>query len=387
VPALVPPDEDRCVVPSLSEISRLLRLQKYHKTRSRQAEDRLRHLQNVAAKTNRLICATRSIQHTLAECIKSEDRNSFVNLLHAFHDATDDISQVPSMLADVSKASQGSFLEDLSPSARSTVLEVMTKVRHDGSFVADQLENLSQKELVALLPDLSSSRPSDSIFASSMRTMSRTSRPFGFVVDAQVDFISTYSYCSALETLIFATQSISSPSPSADARATEVWSTACARLISRQRPGSEKFVPAILDIWASSISWPCKDRLGVWILETLNRGAFLLDLANRQTFKARMETRTETPTEDELRTETFYAQAVSGLLDLLADSTGASIIPPGALAMSRSISDRLSHSPGHQRGLPQFLVTRWLSSSFLIDAITLPEVSSSDSLVRVSCAD
>ncbi|KJY02303.1 hypothetical protein TI39_contig67g00001, partial [Zymoseptoria brevis] len=368
-------DEDRQTVTPLHEISRLLRQQKYHKSRSRYAEERLRYLQIAAARTNRLTCASRSVQHTLAECIKTEDKNSFVNLLHAFHDATDDILQasVPSTGSEHAKSSHGSFLEDPTPSSRTTVLDLMSKVRHDGPFLADQLENLSQKELVALLPDWSSLRPNDSIFASSQRNSSRNSRPLGFVVDAQVDLVSSYSYCSPLETLIFGTQSLSTFGQISDTRATDVWSTVCARLISTQKPGSERLVPAVLDIWASFVPWPGKDRLETWILETLNRGSFLLDLSSRHTFKARIEGRTEAPAEEELRTEAFYSRAVNGLLDLLADTSSGSVLPPGALTLARTIFDKLADCPGHQRGLPQFLITRWLSSSFLMDAVTLPE--------------
>ncbi|EGP85120.1 uncharacterized protein MYCGRDRAFT_110582 [Zymoseptoria tritici IPO323] len=331
-------DEDRQTVTPLHEISRLLRQQKYHKSRSRYAEERLRHLQIAAARTNRLTCASRSVQHTLAECVKTEDKNSFVNLLHAFHDATDVILQapVPSTGPEHAKSSHGSFLEDLTPSSRTTIFDLMSKVRHDGPFLADQLGNLSQKELVALLPEWSSPRPNDSIFASSLRNSSRASRPLGFVVDAQVDLLSSYSYCSPLETLIFETQSLSSFGLASETRATDVWSTVCSRLISLQKPGSERLVPAVLDIWASSVPWPGKDRLEIWILETLNRGSFLLDLYTRHTFKARIEGRTEAPAEDELRTESFYSKAVNDLLDLLADTSSGSVIPPErAAAISR----------------------------------------------------
>jgi hypothetical protein len=193
-------------------------------------------------------------------------------------------------------------------------------------------------------------------------------------VDAQIDLLSTCSYTCALEALIFGPQSLSTSGLSSDTRAMDVWSTVCARLISKQKPGCERIVPAILDTWAASFPWPGKDRLETWVLETLNRGAFLLDQPSRHTFKARSEGRADISTEDELRTNAFYTQAVCDLLGLLADETGASLIPPGTLAMAQAIYENLSDAPGHQKGLPQFLVTRWLSSSFLVDAVTLPEV-------------
>ncbi|CZT21828.1 uncharacterized protein RCC_07695 [Ramularia collo-cygni] len=368
-------------VTPVREIVRLLRLQKDHQRQCRRAEDTLYRLQIATARTSRLVCAARSAQHTLAECIKSEDKASFTNLLHAFHDASEEcLAPQPEVAAEPAGADQycaHSFMDGISTDSRSSILELLTKIRHDGTFLADRLDALSQKELVDLIPDRGASRQSESMFGSSVRWSSRASRSLGFVVDAHVDMVSSYSYGSALETLMFCTWGLTTSRRLEHERSTSIWATVCAQLLSKQKPGCEKLIPAVLDVWAFSLPWPAKERLELWMLQTLQEGCFLLDQPSKQTFRARVEGRPEIPLEDVLRAEAFYAQAVDSLLDLLGDQSGPSLIPPGALTMGRTIWEKLADSPGHQQSLPQFIVTRWLCSSFLADALTLSEAHGS----------
>src|ERR1700710_824686 len=74
-------------LPSLSHIAHILRLQKYQKRHRQQIQSQLCALQEASARTVRLTSAARSIQRTLAECIRSEDKISFTTLLNAFHEA------------------------------------------------------------------------------------------------------------------------------------------------------------------------------------------------------------------------------------------------------------------------------------------------------------
>lgn len=360
------------------EIVRLLRLQKYHQQRRHRAEDGLYRLQIAAARTDRLVRAARLAQHTLAECIKSEDKASFLNLFHALRDASDACLAIhPKTTTDAQYGTQStfhSFMDSLSPGSKASTLEFLTKIRCDGTFVADHLDSLSQKELVDLIPDRGVSRQSDSVFGPSVRWSSRAPRPLGFAVDAHVDMLSSCSYASALETLVYCVRGLNGCGDIEQERSTNVWATVCARMISKQKPGSERIVPAILDIWAASSPWPAKERLELWMLKTLQEGSFLLDQPSKQTFRARVEGRSKIPPEDELQAEAFYAKAVNSLLDLLGEHVGSTLIPPAALAMCRAIWMELADSPGHQNGLPQFIATRWLCSSFLADILALPEV-------------
>ncbi|KAI7391866.1 hypothetical protein KC336_g16643 [Hortaea werneckii] len=142
----------------------------------------------------------------------------------------------------------------------------------------------------------------------------------------------------------------------------------------RFKPGSEKLVPAVMDIWTSSCDWPGKTRIDLWIAETLRKGAFLMEQPSKQSFRIRVHGRPDSSADDEKKSEDFYSQATDALLDLLADPSDVSVIPNKALEMCRAIWTKLQTSPGHQRGFPHFILTRWLFSSFLVQVVTLPEV-------------
>ncbi|CAK4034094.1 Hypothetical predicted protein [Lecanosticta acicola] len=370
------PDEEPRPVKPLADITRQLRLQRYQKRRCYQAEENLHYLQIATARTSRLARAARSVQHTLAECIKTEDKASFANLLHAFRDACDDCLR-PSAESEAGNIAEPrpttSFLENLPSSSRASILDFLAHIRYDGAFVANRLKCLTHKELIALLPDRSLPRSNDSIFGGFSRSTSRTSKPLGFVVDAQSDLLSSHAYSSTLEALVFSTNGLSKAGAYELDRATNIWATVSASLISEQKPGSERLVPAVLDIWTTLAPWPGKDRLQVWILQTLQQGSFLLEQPSKQTFRARVEGRSDVSPEEEVRTERFYNQAADSLLELFGVDSGPSVIPPGALRMCRAIWVHLRESPGHQRALPQFLITRWLFSAFVMDTVTLPE--------------
>ncbi|KAM3417880.1 hypothetical protein BST61_g6100 [Cercospora zeina] len=365
-------------VPCLSEITHLLRRQKYHKRRCLHAQEDLHRLQLATAKAARLRLTAHAVQRTLAECIRSEDKSSFANLLHAFQDVCEDAAKsshppVPGAIpAPVPAKPFESFLNDISTASRNVVLDLLAKLRYDGHFLAERIAALTPKELHALLPERVVSRSSDSVFASSSTRTSRNSRPLGFAVDAQVDVLNAHAYGSPLEALIFAPGLPLLNDHTDRQRTTEVWATVCAKVITEQKPGSERLVPALLDIWSKFEPWLGKDRLETWMLQTLQRGAFVLEQPTKQTFRARVEGRPDVSAQDDARMEAFYAEAADSLLALFGDQHSPSVIPPGALSFCQAVSRKLRDSP-QQRNLPSFILTRWLFNSFMMDLVNLPE--------------
>lgn len=360
---------------SLSHLTALTRSEQYHGQKSRQAQQHLHFATIIAARTARLSLAARSVQRTLAECIKSEDKHSFVNLFNAFHDALADCPAPSTTTGRGSSIRNGypaSFLDVLPATSQACVLYFITKVKADASFVADRLAALSHKDLMDLLPEKGLSRANDSVFGSPQKTSSRALRHLGYVVDAQTELLSCHDLPSPLDVLIHSVRGLSHGSLQDDKVATDVWATGCARLMVEQRPGSEKLVPAVIDSWASSSEWPGKERLELWLLRTLQQGSFLLEQPRRQAFAARPALLPE----EDVQRENFYTNAVHSLLSLLVDPEGASILPLGALKICEAIQTKLQHSPAHQRAFPNFAITRWLFPCFLQDAVVLPEASS-----------
>lgn len=368
---------------SLADVCRSVHLRRHQQRKSCLAQESLIQHQVAAARAIRLSCAARSIQHTLAGCLRLDDRASFANLLCAFHDASD-ACFFPNDL-DASEADAGStlqpafvdsFLDGLSSTSTGVVLDILSRVRYNAAFLTERLFCLTQKEMISLLPDRSYNPANDSIFGEVPRVHARKSNPLSLLVDSQMEVLSSQRFESALEALIYVPRSVTRADSREDELSVRIWAHVCARLIAGQKQGSERLVPAVWDIFAGMLPWPGRDRLEIWVLQTLRNGQFLLEPSTRKTFRDHLEARVEGPSEQEIRSEAFFTRAVESLLDLLSDTDDASVIPPGALRLCQAISEELSISPGHQNAFPSSVITRWLFGSFLLDIITTPEVSS-----------
>ncbi|KAH9831048.1 hypothetical protein Tdes44962_MAKER02125 [Teratosphaeria destructans] len=373
------PEDVSARVPSVNALARLARLERYQDRRRHEVQRQLLDLQITTARTARLARSATSVLRGLAECIRLEDKANFVNLFGSFQRALNECADPPfphlqgnEFRTDQSEPAE-SYLDTLPEGHYAAVLAFLAEIRHSGDFIADRIATLSQKEVLALLPEHGASKFSESVLGSSLGNYSRSSCHLGLVVDTESDLLETQAFGSPLETLVSATRGYGISTDFEDRRSLAVWSTVCSRLIMEQKTGSEKLVPAVLDIWAASASWPGKARLELWILQTLRKGSFLTEQPAKQTFRVRIQARPEPPFEDRAKVDRFYESAVHGLMELLADTAGASVIPEPVLQMCQAIWERLSPSPSHQRGFPLFVVRRWLFSSFFSDALALPE--------------
>ena len=368
-------------VPSLNGLSQLLRQEKYQSGRGRHVRAQLYRTQLATARTSRLLSIARSAQQTLAECIRSEDKQSFVNLHNAFQDAVTnslepphEILEQPLDRSDSLAGYPGSFVDILPSAQRTPFLNFLSKLRGQSTYVADRLSSLTHSELLALLPERASSKSNESVFESSGRSASRASRHLGYVVDSQTELLTSCEPSSPLGALMSCTRSLNRELRH-DPTAVDIWATACERLISDHKRGGEKIVPAVIDLCASSSPWPGKHRLEDWIGDTLQAGAFILNQHSRQSFRVRVQGRPDPSFEDEGKAEMFFSKAVQSLLEVLADPNGVSAIPEGAILLCQHVCDRMRLSFGQRDAFCNFVLTRWLFNSFVVDAITLPEVS------------
>ena len=368
-------------LPRLSDLTRLLQLERYEHQRRLAMEHQLWSTHVAAARTARLLQHCRSVRRTLAECVKLENKSSFLKLINAFDDAlSDSYAPLPGPLVDSRTDTENacgyppSFLDGLQCTAQDALLEFLSKVRTDGHFIADRLATLNTQELLALLSARALSGSDESVFGSSPRSTPRISRSLGSLVDGQVHALSSNEFASPLNVLVHIVRGTIGGSIEAEATATDVWATVCARLISEQKSGSDKIVSAVIDVWAHSSSWPGRTRIDTWLLQTLQKGTVVLEDSHRQSYSMRMQASQSPDFEDADQLEDFYANAVRSLLCLLTDSATACVIPEGARRLCAAISSKLRHSPRHHKALPNFVITRWLVPRFLHDAVVSPEV-------------
>lgn len=366
-------------LPDLDHVSHLLRQAKYHKQRRLQTQRLFRRLQIATSRTQRLAIASRHVCHTLADCLRSEDKQSFAHLFNTFHNAHDQIStmstadsQDPEPFPSTKEGHSDQFLDDISSSSRDTALQLLTRLHFDKHFVADRIASLSHRELTALLSDGTPSRRPESVLGGSQRSSTRSAKPLGFVVDRVVDDISASGFRTSLENLVHLHNPAGQGSQ-AYPRSTDLWAHVAAQVISDRKSGGDRLTSALLDIWSHQSDWPGKERIRTWMLHTLRRGQFLLEQPSRQSFRVRVYGQVDLSAEETARTEAFYDDSVNQLLELLSDPNGASVIPEAALDLTSAIHRSLDGRPDHQKDLPSFVATRWLFGSFLMDLLILPE--------------
>lgn len=360
-------------------LTALVRTEQYMARKGLGLEECLLQAQIASAKSFRLLSIARSVQHTLAECIRSEDKQGFVTLFASFRNAIrqslqssrDLSSPFEARAQDVSGYPE-SFVDALLAAQQATVLDLLSRLRSDDSFLAERLSSMNHESLLRILPKKTFPKYSESVFESSIRSGSRASQGLGYVVDGQTDQIASFEASSPLEALVWTTSDLKSEL-CFDAKARSIWAVACARLVSDQKRGMERIIPAILDTWTSSTPWPGRRRLEDWIGNVLQDGTFILDQPSRQSFRVRVQGRHDQTAEEEAKVEAFFSKAVRTLLELLADSDGASVIPDGALDLSGDTHSRIQN-PGQRDAFCDFVLTRWLCNSFIVDAVTLPEV-------------
>ncbi|KAK4565789.1 hypothetical protein LTR86_003638 [Recurvomyces mirabilis] len=358
--------------PDLEEVARILRLEKYQRRRCRQLQGELKRLQIATARTARLVQATDLTLQTLAECVRCEDKSSFTNLFNAFRNAIDKAGGPPQDFLDEGRP-EPTFLDQLPKPSQDMLIDVIQEVRSNGDFLADRLAFLNQKEILALLPDRGLAKSTGSVFESSASSWIRASRQIGFAVDSQIDSLATQCYGSPLETLIYSSRGFSGTSFFVESQSLDVWSTVSARLLLEKRPCSDSLVLAVLDTWAAGGPWTGQAKLELWLLQTLQAGAFLLDQPSKQSFQVRMQPRSGVLHEDEVRAEAFYAQAVLRLLEVISQDIDDMLIPKPALAMVHAIKGKMPATGTHHHDLACFIISRWLLSSYLSEAIVLPE--------------
>ncbi|KAF2716545.1 hypothetical protein K431DRAFT_289325 [Polychaeton citri CBS 116435] len=366
--------------PSLIELTQALNHQVSQRQKALAAQHRLHLVHVVSTRAARLRWKAPSILHTLAECIRYEDKQSFAILFNALHDALD--SNLENLVDSnhdflpVTQAQSGnleSFLDQISPHARDAVVQFCVRLHSDQDYVANCLVNLSHKDLLALLPDRSTTKGHETVFGIPALSSLGASKPAGFIVDKQIDHLSTEALNSPLETLVALTSSDHVRHGALGHSVTTTWATACARLVVNQRPGLEKFIPAVFDQWAVHSPWRGKERLEAWLVQLLQKGNFLLEQPAKQSFSMRINARRNGSVEDHARVEAFYDDAVHSFFDLVASTDGNSVIPDSVLQLSHAICRALDGYPNHAAAFPSFVATRWLFSTFFFSALTQPE--------------
>jgi len=154
-----------------------------------------------------------------------------------------------------------------------------------------------------------------------------------------------------------------------DRRRTDVWATACARLVKDNRQGTDPFLCSVLNVWVAMRDWSGRSNMEWYLMKILEDGAFLLDKPEDQAgTRIHVEPRSA---KDSIAADEFYDAAVLGLFAVV-DDPGTGGIPEGLVELGNAILRKLDTKLHH--AVRKFFISKWLFSVFLLNAIIHPEV-------------
>lgn len=125
----------------------------------------------------------------------------------------------------------------------------------------------------------------------------------------------------------------------------------------------------VLGAFANMYEWPIKDRLEIFLMSVLQRGAYLLDLVDNPATISQSELGLFDPLSTQQAQE-FFDGAVRELFEILACDGG---IPTGALHLGRAMIAKLSTVDIQSQFRGHFFF-QWFLRDHLRVSIEYPEV-------------
>ncbi|KAI9682455.1 MAG: hypothetical protein M1829_000247 [Trizodia sp. TS-e1964] len=386
--AYVPPAALPAHSTTLAGLAHVVRFQAYQEERRSQLRLKLHRSLESCALSARLARCGELAHRSLVDSFRSDDKKTFAALYNALHNVRDSCNATrqyallePDLVLGKTRSSKAhknasfsTFMDELPTRTREDLLKFISKIRTNPEFLASRLANLSPAELSSLSIYHQNMEPIESVMPfqprgrASLAAAKRNNAQGPSPVERLLAF-QRRDPLSALLHTVFANST--GPDSSEDLRRTEVWATACARLIAEGKPGSEQFICTVLNTWAAMREWPAKGNLELYFMHVLQDGAFLLEKSEQQPngSKPIHETRS---TKETIAAEEFYDRSVKRLFEVIDDEPSAGGIPDGVLELGNAIIRKLE-DPKKQRAAQTFIVSRWFFSTFLLNTIIHPE--------------
>jgi hypothetical protein len=281
----------------------------------------------------------------------------------------------PSVAGSISGSPVTPFLADLSSQARDTVLQFLAQIRTNPDYLASRLCALSVAELQALtvfhvgLDPIESVLPFGNTQSSGRGSASAANKSSTTAVERLLSF-QRHDPLSALIYTCFANSA--GPDSAEDRRRTQVWATACSRLIAAAPVEYENVLVAIVNVWSAMRDWSGRSSMEWFIMKVLKEGAFLLDRADDPQGN-RFHDIGDWTTKDSIRIEEFYDQVLDELFEILDDEDGTGI-PEGVLELGNEILRHLQGiAPSKVDSTRNWFVYKWIFSNWLTAVLIHPE--------------
>ncbi|KAL8719497.1 MAG: hypothetical protein Q9225_003506 [Loekoesia sp. 1 TL-2023] len=364
----------------------LIDLEHYHRSQTESLKHMLDNLALTDGLNRRLIPSLSTAYQAMADFYQIGDQSAFISLYQACEDISEackghaieershmDLRQP---LFGRSLPHPDSWLERLPQDCQNHILDFITRLRIEPHFLADRLSALSFGAFAELLSHSSTSQNLNSVFgAHHQRQISGHNQNFLFRGSPPtVEKLRQFQKGDPLFLLFHVVfNSSCGPGTKEYLRRTQVWSTACARVIAEGKPGSDALTLTTLDAFSGSRNWHLAPQVESYIANTLQEGAFLADPALTSSNKS-MEPLEIRNANAAIATSKFFDKALKDLLAILLNTSPSNMMPDGVLHLIRSILINISNIEVRNRAR-KFIISKWFISSFLGRILTYPEVS------------
>ncbi|KAF2844947.1 hypothetical protein T440DRAFT_298162 [Plenodomus tracheiphilus IPT5] len=372
---------------SLAELAHLIRLQGYQEQRKAHSRVRLHRWLVSSALSARLVHCGELAYRTLVDNFRSDDKKGFASLYNALSDVRNscdatrqyallepDLEFGKSRSIKSEKLSSSTFLNEVPSKILDDLLDFISEIRTNPEFLAARISSLSQQELASLTSFRQALDPIDSVMAMQARgknvgahkPQQQGSNPVERLLSFQ-----RHDPLAALMYSIFANSS--GPDSAEDLRRTDVWATTCAKLIKDLKSNAaSNFIRTVLDVYAGMREWPGKANLELYLMQVLQDGQFLLEKVDESATRTGTQPAPRS-TKDTIAADEFFDRAVKNLFEVVDDEPSAGGIPEGILEIGNAILRKLEDEKNLRKATQNFFVSRWLFSTFLLNAIIHPE--------------
>ncbi|KAL9011345.1 MAG: hypothetical protein Q9173_003803 [Seirophora scorigena] len=370
----------------LRDIRDIVGLERYHRSHASALQTTLNGSVLVDGLNRRLLPVLSTAYEAMAECYQHGDQAGFTNLYQVCEDlqeacghhalqqgSTEGLHQ---SVRESKQSAPKSWLERMRPDIQDTLFALLTNIRTDPHFLADRLSALSFGAFAELCSSPYLSQSPNSVFAVDHRhetsgyTHNASSPEDASLLGKTTILHEGDPFFVLFHSVFDSSCEVGTPEFS---RRTQIWSTACAKVITEGKRGSDEFTLASLHASSSGRPWSLAPRLEIYIRRVLQDGAFLLDSVPRRptSYKEPAEIRNANIA---IMTSQFFDRALKELLSILLGTTSATMMPDGLLDFIRSVLGGIPTSEVRSRAR-KFIVSKWYISSFLGRVLAYPEAN------------
>lgn len=370
-----------------ADFAKQLRLHRHHEHRKRMLLHRRKHLQHAVALSARLHRVGYWVHDGLVEISKQLDSSGFTRVHQHMHDLVDlcfsqwdhEIHALDSTFNPQPTAKE-SFLAKLPAASQEDCLELVQTLRSNPRFLVERFKAMSAPQISALSTSPRFQALSESVLTSLSQNRGRGSqrkRIKSYSKDLE-DYAASFERSNPLSFLLHNIYGSFDDIQGHESQLRlSTWSTICSSLMMDFEEGFNALIGQVLSAFAQLHEWPIKDRLELFLMGSLQRGAFLFDLTGSSATGLRSDPGLldsfNTPQAQE-----FFDAEVKELFEILGCEGG---IPEGALRLCCAIIGKLPTLESQSQLRGKFFFD-WFLTNFLFIAVAHPEVPSSCQVPR-----